>query len=118
MTYKKKLKDLYKLQHKVRVYVPSTVDVSVEADTSESLRSTLEAFGEWFGGATSYRAVGAWLSQTGALVTERVTIVESYCTDVLLDQHIENILALCASMKRELSQEAIALEINGELHFV
>lgn len=112
------LGNLFTLSSHVRVYVPSTVDVSVEAETTEQVEDTKRLLAGWFGGATAYRAVGSWVSATGALVDEDVTIVEAYCTEAQLQDHIGEVLGHARHLKKVLSQEAIAIEVQHQLYFV
>lgn len=61
----------FDLNAKVAIYVPSTTDVNVPTDDKES---------EWFGG---------WVSNSGALVVENVTIVYAFCTPESFGEHFE-----------------------------
>ena len=72
----------------------------------------------YFGGSTSTPALGYWLSNTAGLIKERTTLVFAYCSDNDLQKQIERIVTHCETLKSELEQEAIALEINGEMYFI
>ena len=63
-------------------------------------------------------ALGYWLSDTQGLIKEKTTMVFAYCKDQDLENNIEEVIEFCENMKKELKQEAIALEINGEMYFV
>lgn len=112
------LKNCVKLSCSVRIYVPSTVNVDQAADTGEWVDRSLAFLSECFGGATSTKALGAWVSNNGSLVKEGVTIVFAYATQEKLEERIDNVYSFCLDMKGALSQEAIALEVNGEMYFV
>jgi hypothetical protein len=114
----KSLKNLIALSQKVKIYVPSTVDVNIAADNSKYVEKSLKLLACTFGGATSYQAFGAWLSQSGELVKESITVCEAFCKESDLQKSIEIIYDFCLELKLELKQEAIALEVNGVLHFV
>lgn len=114
----KSLKNLIALSQKVKIYVPSTVDVNIAADNSKYVEKSLKLLASAFGGATSYQAFGAWLSQSGELVKESITVCEAFCKEADLQNSIELIYDFCLELKIELKQEAIALEVNGILHFV
>jgi quinol monooxygenase YgiN len=114
----KKLKSLIALSCNIKIYVPSTVDISVEVDTSKMVDATLTFMSRLFGGSTSYKALGCWQTTTNELVKEKVTICEAFCDSHKLEAHIETVIAFCELMKKDLSQEAIALEVNNVLHFV
>lgn len=69
-------------------------------------------------GATATDAVGGWVSDTHGLITERVTIVYSFCKKEDFADHIEDILDLCETIKHEMNQEAVTLEYNGQVKFI
>ncbi len=71
-----------------------------------------------FGGATATQAVGGWATATGEIVTEKITIVYSFCTSDQLHENINNVLNICETLKKEMTQEALTLEINGQVKFI
>lgn len=115
---RKELKNLFKLSGKVAIYIPSTVDVDKEIDNARYVDSALALLSGMFGGATSTPALGAWLTASGKLVKEKTTLVFAYCNTTDLELNIDRIISHCEGLKFELKQEAIALEINGELYFI
>lgn len=114
----KELKGLFSLDHNIKIYIPSTKDVSEQIDNSEYIKQALELFGASFGGATSYDAVGAWLSQEKGLVTEGVKIVESYATREAVEEHLGSVIVFANKLKKELTQEAISIEYDNKLYFI
>jgi len=114
----KRLKALIKLGCKVAIYVPSTINVDTELVTEEYVIETAHRLATLFGGATSTPAVGYWESMDKGTVKERVTAVYSYCTTKQLDSHIDEVIDYCEALKIRLSQEAVSLEVNGELYFI
>ncbi|MDQ5826003.1 MAG: Crp/Fnr family transcriptional regulator [Chloroflexota bacterium] len=112
------LADRLKRTNRVRVYIPTTVDVDQQLDTSGYVSEALELLGNLFGGATSGRAEGVWQSQNAGLVGETVYIVTSYVTQSDLDRHLERVLDFVDRMKHELKQEAMALEVNEKLMLI
>jgi len=117
METNKKLMNLFKLGCKVAIYVPSTVEIDKKTDNSKQVDSMLSNFSDMFGGATSTKAVGAWKTST-SLIKEEITLVFSYCTSEQLENNIGNVIILAENLKRDMSQEAISLEINNELYFI
>ena len=113
-----KLKNLFKLSSKLTIYVPSTVDITKEIDNTAYVNRTAELLSSCFGGATSTTALGYWTSPSSGLVKEKSTIVFSYCSDEQLEKNIEKVVDFCDNLKKELSQDAIALEINGDMYFI
>ena len=113
-----KLKNMFKLSSKITVYIPSTCDINKQADTKKYIDACAVLLSESFGGATSCEALGYWVSSNAGLVKERSTMIFAYCSDADLQNHIEKILDFCLTMKTELKQDAVALEINGEMYFI
>ena len=114
----KQLKNCIKLGCQVRVYVPSTVNVSESFNSSEWVDKALCILSSEFGGATSSNALGAWVSNKGELIKENVTIVFAYAKQEQLEKGIDKIYNFCLSMKQSLAQESIALEVNGEMYLI
>lgn len=114
----KALLGLFSLDHQVKLYIPSTRNVSEAADNSEHVRAALDLFAERFGGATTYAAVGAWKSAAEGLVKEDVQIVEAYASGEAIDASIADVIALAGRIKAAMTQEAIALEYDRQLFFI
>ncbi|MCB0034495.1 MAG: cyclic nucleotide-binding domain-containing protein [Anaerolineales bacterium] len=104
--------------NQVSLFIPTTVDVDKEIDTSRYVQNALAFLGELFGGATSSEAQGVWNSDEVGLVAERVFIVRSYATKSALDKHLPHILNYVEQIKDELSQEAMAVEVNQKLMLI
>ena len=117
-TMPKKLVNMFKLSSKVTVYVPSTIDINVSIDNSAWVDRCATLLSDCFGGATSTNTLGYWTSPSAGLVKEHTTMVFAYCSDSDLQEHIEKVIDFCESMKMELFQDAIALEINGDMYFI
>ena len=117
-TMPKKLVNMFKLSSKVTVYVPSTIDINTPIDTAEWVDSTATLLSNCFGGATSTEALGYWTSPTAGLVKEKSVMVFAYCSDSDLQAKIETVIDFCEFMKSELKQDAIAIEINGDMYFI
>ena len=113
-----KLKNMFKLSSKITVYIPSTVDIDQHADTKKYVDNCAVLLSQSFGGASSCEALGYWVSPKAGLVKERSTMVFAYCSDTDLQNNIENVIDFCETMKTELKQDAVALEINGEMYFI
>jgi hypothetical protein len=114
----KKLQNCIKLSSRVTVYVPATHDVNTETDNAEQVTRVASALSEWLGGATSSAAVGYWLSNTAGLVHENTVVVFAFASEKDLKAHVDDVVSLCESIRDEMSQEAVALEVNGEMYFV
>lgn len=113
-----KLKQLFKLSSKVTIYVPATAAVDQAVDNTEQVRETAALLSRLFGGATSTPALGYWLSPAVGLVAENTTVVFAYASDAALQEHIGEVVEHCEHIKTAMGQEAVAMEINGEMYFV
>lgn len=112
-----KLKACIKLSSKVTVYVPATNGVADAADNTEQVKKTAALLADLFGGSTSTAALGYWLSPVAGLVAENTTVVFAYASDADLQNGIAAVVDHCEALKQEMGQEAVALEINGEMYF-
>jgi hypothetical protein len=115
---KKMLKNSIALESNLKIYVPSTVNVNEMVDTEGWVDEAMMLLAKCFGGATTHRALGCWVTASGQLVKEKISIVEAYTNTFVLEEQIEVVHDFCIKMKRELKQESIALELNGVLHLL
>ncbi len=113
-----KLQHCFKLQSKITVYVPSTTGINKEIDNTKFVNQTATLLSEKFGGATSTPALGYWVSPTAGLVKENTTLVFAYASESALAESLDSVVAYCQNLKSELAQDAIALELNGEMYFI
>ncbi len=104
--------------HQIAVYVPTTIGVDSHADTSVFQERTLNFLAERFGGATAKEARGVWNSQEVGLVGEKVIIIQSYITQADLTAHIDSVIDFVRTLKQEMKQEAMALEVDGKLTLI
>lgn len=111
-------KFVFDLDSKVAIYVPSTTNAVESCDNSAMVKRVLSKLSDYFGGATASDAIGGWNSIEHGLITERVTIVYSFCKSEQFADHIDDILELCEAIKSEMGQEAVTLEYNGQVKFV
>ena len=111
-------KFVFDLDSKVAIYVPSTNNAVESCDNSGMVKRVLSRLSELFGGATASDAVGGWVSMEHGLITERVTIVYSFCKSEVFADNIDAILDLCEAIKTEMNQEAVTLEYNGQVKFI
>jgi len=114
----KNLKFKFDLDCKVSIYVPSTVNVNEKVDNSEQVKRTITELASMFGGATASKAVGGWVCESGETVLEEVTIVYSFCSSEQLQENFTAVYAIAERIKKEMSQEAVTLEVNGQVKFV
>lgn len=101
--------------HQISVFIPTTINIDEVVDTSRYVERTMAFFGEKFGGATCNEANGVWNSSKGDLVAETVNIVVSYTTEDSLNMYVDDVIEYVKVIKAELSQDAMAIEINKKL---
>jgi CRP-like cAMP-binding protein len=104
--------------HQIGVFIPTTIQTNQTADTTAYVQRTLSFFAERFGGATSRQADGVWNSVEEGLIGERVYFVFSYVTQEALSLHIDEVIEYVKVLKKELTQEAMAIEIDDKLTLI
>lgn len=109
---------MFKLSNYVSIIVPSTQGIADKAsasNTAKQVENIATKLSLLNGGATITKGVGTWYSdELKKLVTEEVTIVKSYCESY----DIEKLVEICETLKQEMQQEAVSLEVNGELYLI
>jgi len=106
------------LNNRVAVYCPTRDRVGeLLPNAQRFVTDALTQLSKLFGGATASVAEGAWINDSGTLIREQVTIVYAF-TGTLSDVLIDHVIALCEKIKAEGRQEAVSLEVNGELFFI
>ena len=113
-----KLLNAFKLSSKLTVYIPSTNNINEPIDNTQYVNTCASLLSKCFGGATSTPALGYWLSPSTGLVKENTTMVFAYCAEKDLQNNLDKVVEYCEQLKQILSQDAIALEINGEMYFI
>lgn len=107
-----------KLNNKISIYIPSTINVNQKTDNKKQINNTCAFLSGLYGGCTSFNAAGCWVGKTGELVKENITIIYAYCTSLQLLKSKKAIINYCRELCREMTQEAISLEINNKLYFI
>ena len=115
---KKSLKNLIVLESNIKIYIPGTININQITNNSQFVDNTLKLLSNYFGGSTSYAAMGCWNSVNNGLIKENITVCESYCKETDLKKYISDIIDYCEGLKIELNQENISLEVNNKLYFV
>jgi hypothetical protein len=108
------------LNHRVSIFIPATTNGNEPAPAdliARWVKSAKTKFANLFGGFTSYKAVGGWMSPVHGLVEEPVTVVSSHTDDDGLDR-LGEVEAFAAAVADALGQEAVTLEIDNSLQFV
>ena len=104
--------------HSIGIFIPTTIDVDQASDTTEHMDKTMSFMAERFGGATCKVASGVWHSEKLGLVGEVVYIVHSYLSQSDMNRYLDEVVDYIKELKRELKQEAMALEVNHKLTLI
>ena len=118
MTANNRLKAMFSLKSKITVYIPATVNINEIIDNTEFVNKAATLLSECFGGATSTEALGYWVSDTAGLVKENTTTVFAYAGEDDLKKNLDKVIDFCQDLKTEMKQDAVALELNGEMFFI
>lgn len=106
--------------HQIGVYIPTTIDVDKAVDTTSYIERTQNFLKQLFGDVmtTSDMAQGVWNSEEVGLVSEAIHIVRTFVTQATLERFLGDVLEYVESLKEELSQEAMAIEVNQKLMLI
>lgn len=113
-----RLKAMFSLKSKITVYIPATVNINETIDNTEFVNKAATLLSECFGGTTSTEALGYWVSDTAGLVKENTTMVFAYAGEDDLKKNLDKVIDFCQDLKTEMKQDAVALELNGEMFFI
>lgn len=113
-----RLKNMFSLKSKITVYIPATVDINKKINNKEYVDRAATLLSDCFGGATSTDALGYWTSPTAGLVKEKTTMVFAYAGENELKENLDKVIDFCENLKVEMAQDAVALELNGEMFFI
>lgn len=102
----------------IGLFIPSTIDVDQTVDTTLYMDQAMGFMAERFGGATCKVANGKWNSEEVGLVDEMVYIIQSYITQSDLNRYLDEVVEYIKRLKRELRQEAMAMEVNNKLTLI
>ena len=111
MTANNRLKTMFSLKSKITVYIPATVNIDQKIDNSKYVDAVATLLSDCFGGATSTEALGYWVS-------DNTTMVFAYAGEDDLRKNLDKVIDFCQDLKTELKQDAVALELNGEMFFI
>lgn len=108
----------FDLSCKVAIYVPSTTETNKATDNTKQVENVMCRFSDWFGGCTASEAVGGWHSPEYGLIVESVKIVYAYTDEKTLAARFADVVNLCKSIKYDMKQEAVTLEVNNQIAFI
>ena len=109
------------LPMEISVYVPSTKDANVPVSKTElnaRVKEVKQYLATLFGGYSSSEIIGGYVSTTGELIQEDVVKVISFATNQASEENEATLIDKIADWSKEWSQEAIGLEIEGDLYYI
>ena len=112
------LRNCTKLSSNIKIYVPSTINLNEKSNNEHWINLSMKLLSKEFGGATSTKVKGSYLSTSGEIIEEDITMIISFATPEQLKKSMKIIYDFCMSMKNCLAQESIALEKNGKLYLL
>ena len=104
-----------------RVTVPSTYEVDKpcsEQEHKSRAARVASLLSKCFGGATIVPAIGCYVADSGALVTEPVYEVTAYCSEADALKLAEHVRTFVSELCADWSQECIALTTPSGMEFV
>jgi hypothetical protein len=102
----------------VRVFVPSHDRHGRAIDHGRFCEVLQEVFTEVGGGSTTFPGVGSWSGADGSLAQEPVSIVECFLPRTMCSQAREAILDCLEYLLIVGDQEALAVNVGGELFLI
>lgn len=112
------LLDMLGFTNQIGIYIPTTIDVDQQVNATVYIERSLEFMGKLFGGATHEKVRGVWNSEEVGIVAEDIHLVRSFCSPTSLDEHLNKVVDFMETLKQELKQEAMALEINNKMMLI
>jgi hypothetical protein len=116
-----KTEAMFVLDHSVEIRIPTQCGDCKKA-LPEQVRAPLldEAkrdFSSWFGGFEVTHKQGGYTFPDGTLAEEEVDVVGSSCSGDALEEHMEDLAIFAVRVANELSQDSVALSIDGKMRF-
>jgi hypothetical protein len=108
------------LNHKIAVYIPSTVkgNQPAPADLIQKWeRQAKITLASLFGGFTAYHGQGGWFSPEHGLIEENVTIVQAFTDEAGL-ANVGKVRELAQEIASAMEQEVVSVEVDGQLNFI
>ena len=113
------LKHCFKLSHRLALYIPTRDSKGRSLGRlSQKVRDeSLRWLSRECGGATATKALGSWLSGSGLLIKEEVTLIFAFRKSLDV-KFAGRLLEYAESIKARCRQESLAVEVDGELYLI
>jgi len=104
--------------NQIGIYIPTTTDIEQQSHVSACVEKTLSFMRKTFGSAIQEQVQGVWNSQDSGLVENDIHLIKSFCSQPALDKYMGEVVDYVESLKRDLQQETMALEVNQKLMLI
>lgn len=109
------------LDHSVEIRIPTQCG-DCKKTLPEQIRVSLlddakRDFSNWFGGFGVTRKQSGYTFPDGTLEEEEVDVVSTNCSADALEEHMEDLAVFAVRVANELSQDSVALSIDGRMRF-
>ena len=102
---------MLKLENNIKVYVP------IIRGREGAISYIRDIMSGAFGGTTEYRTRGSWIDNYGETIFDDIMIIESFTNKSMND--IKKLAAeYVETIKMDLKQEAVSIEINNILYII
>ena len=114
-------KGALKLPIQVAIVVPSTTCLSHEVSDevfNKRVKEVRRALSLFYGGMTSVRAVGGYVSKKNRLITERAVMVTSYADKDVFKKKLPDFFKFIREKAYQWKQEAIGIIIENDMFYI
>ncbi len=104
---------------RITIYIPKRIEDS-EIDTAPYVQKTLSFLATLFKESPAIKDESQRLTSTGesGIISETIYTVRTYVTQSELDKHLDTVLDFVASIKSDLDQDALAIEVNHKFMLI
>lgn len=104
---------------RITIYIPKQLEDN-PIDTSPYVQKTLNFLATLFKESPAIKDESQRLTSTGesGIISETIYTVRTYVTQSELDKHLDKVLDFAASIKTDLNQDALAIEVNHKFMLI
>lgn len=106
------------LNHKITLYVPIIEPIKKARQMGNYTAKIATSLAGLFGGCTVTKSNGYWVDDTGNLIEDKINLCYSFTDSETLDANRIKVREICESMKTDLQQLEVSLEIDNILMFI
>lgn len=106
------------LNHKITVYVPVIEPLKKTREMGNYTAKIATELAGLFGECTVTKSNGYWVDDTGNLIEDKINLCYSFTDSKTLEANRLKVREICETMKEELQQIEVSLEIDNILMFI